>query len=510
MTRVRLVAGDPASLKADAVIIGVGKQAHAGSSGGQALVLAAGAARIDAAMRRRLAATLQALGATGKCCEVTKVASLGATKAPTVVAVGLGDVPAGRSPRWPDETVRRATGAAIRALAGSADVAITLAEAAETDGVRAVAEGALLAGYAFTRYRHSTAGNVKSPVETAQVIVDKPKDKAAVAAVKRATVVAENVALVRDLVNTPGGDLHPADLAAAAVAACSGAGVDVEVLEEKALKKGGYGGILGVGSGSANPPRLVRLTWKGRRAKTTVHLVGKGITFDSGGLSIKPAAAMETMKCDMGGAAAVLATVRAAAQLGLDVSVVGWLAIAENMPSGSAIRPSDVLTMRGGKTVEVLNTDAEGRLVMADAIVRAGEDKPDYLLDVATLTGAQMVALGSRVFAVMGDDAVRDAVVGAADAAGEAAWPMPLPPELRPSLDSTIADIANMGERMGGMLVAGLFLKEFVAPGIPWAHLDIAGPAYNEGDEFGYTPKGGTGVPVRTLLEWLETLTPSS
>jgi leucyl aminopeptidase len=251
----------------------------------------------------------------------------------------------------------------------------------------------------------------------------------------------------------------------------------------------------------------VRLHWAGgRKPAKRVHLVGKGITFDSGGLSLKPAAAMEWMKSDMGGSAAVLATVRAAAQLGLGVEVTGWMAIAENMPSGSAIRPSDVLHIHGGKTVEVMNTDAEGRLVMADAIVRACEESPDVLLDVATLTGAQLVALGSRVYAVMGDDEVRDAVVAAAGAAGEPAWPMPLPPELRASLDSPVADISNMGDRYGGMLVAGLFLKDFVADGVPWAHLDIAGPSFNEGEAYGYTPKGGTGVPVRTLVQWLESL----
>jgi leucyl aminopeptidase len=212
------------------------------------------------------------------------------------------------------------------------------------------------------------------------------------------------------------------------------------------------------------------------------------------------------MKADMGGAAAVSATMRAIAQLGLPTNVVGWVASAENMPSGTAIRPSDVLTMYGGKTVEVLNTDAEGRLVMADAIVRAGEDKAAAIVDIATLTGAQLVALGSRIYGLMANnDALSGEILAAASAAGEQAWPMPLPEELRKSLDSEIADLQNIGDRYGGMLVAGLFLKEFVADEIPWAHLDVAGPAWNEGDVHGYTPKGGTGVPVRTLVEWLET-----
>jgi leucyl aminopeptidase len=232
-----------------------------------------------------------------------------------------------------------------------------------------------------------------------------------------------------------------------------------------------------------------------------------GITFDSGGLSLKPPTAMEWMKADMGGAAAIIAAITAIAELGVDVNVTAWAAIAENMPSGSAQRPSDVITMYGGKTVEVLNTDAEGRLVLADAIVRAGEDKPDLIVDVATLTGAQLVALGSRTSGVMSnDDDLRDVIIAAAGAAGEQMWPMPLPPELRAPMDSQVADIANMGDKYGGMLTAGLFLKEFVPEGTRWAHLDVAGPAWNEGAPHGYTGKGGTGHPVRTLVRLAEDL----
>jgi leucyl aminopeptidase len=215
---------------------------------------------------------------------------------------------------------------------------------------------------------------------------------------------------------------------------------------------------------------------------------------------------MDWMKSDMGGAGAVLGALKAIAALGPKVKVVGYLAIAENMPSGTAQRPSDVLTIYGGKTVEVLNTDAEGRLVMADAIVRAGEDEPDLIIDVATLTGAQLVALGTRTTGVMAnDDDVRDKVVDAAVRSGESAWPMPLPEELRKGLDSAVADIANIsGERWGGMLVGGAFLGDFVPDGVPWVHLDIAGPAYNQGSAWGYTPKGGTGAAVRTLVQVAE------
>ena len=258
------------------------------------------------------------------------------------------------------------------------------------------------------------------------------------------------------------------------------------------------------GDGLNGPtPRLVELAYSPRGAKKHLALVGKGITFDSGGLSIKPAQGMGDMKSDMAGAAAVLHTVLAAAALELPVKVTGWLCLAENMPSGTAQRPSDVITQRGGTTVEVLNTDAEGRLVLADGLVAAREEKPDTLVDIATLTGAQMVALGPRVSAVMGTDETRAAVVEAAARAGEQFWPMPLPVELRASLSSKVADLANIGDRMGGMLVAGLFLKEFVGD-TPWAHLDIAGPAFNEAGAHGYTPVGGTGVGVRTLLSLLE------
>ncbi|MDP9102308.1 MAG: leucyl aminopeptidase, partial [Actinomycetota bacterium] len=391
-------------------------------------------------------------------------------------------------------------------------VALTLAHAsgpAKTADVRAVAEGALLGAYSFTRYRSAASSAAHRPaVRELVLVVGDAKDKATRAAARRAEVVADAVTLVRDLVNTPPSHLHPAELADIAKVQCEKAGLEVEVLEDKALTKGGFGGILGVGQGSVHGPRLVHITYRGSgRSKPRVALVGKGITFDSGGLSLKPAASMEEMKMDMGGAAAVIATMAAVAQLKLAVDVDAWVPMAENMPSGTAIRPSDVLTMRGGKRVEVTNTDAEGRLILADAIVRAGEDNPQYLLDVATLTGAQLVALGSRTTGVMSnDDAWREQVLAASVTAGEPSWGMPLPPELLKGLDSDIADLQNSGPREGGMLVAGLFLKEFVPDGVRWAHLDIAGPAYNSGEAYGYTPHGGTGAAVRTFVQLLEDL----
>jgi leucyl aminopeptidase len=260
-----------------------------------------------------------------------------------------------------------------------------------------------------------------------------------------------------------------------------------------------------VGQGSANPPRIVTMTYAPDGARGSVALVGKGITFDSGGLCIKPAASMATMKSDMAGAAAVAATVLAAAELGGPVAVRGYLCLAENMPSGTAQRPGDVVTMRDGTTVEILDTDAEGRMVLGDGICLALEHSPDVVVDIATLTGAQMVALGPSVAGVMGNgDEVRTRVVEAADAAGEPAWPMPLPEELRKGLDSAVADLAHKADRWGGMLTAGLFLSTFVPEHVPWAHVDIAGPSFNEKAPHGSVPKGGTGYGVATLLTLVE------
>ena len=502
MATVTLTTSKPTTLKVDALVVGIAK-------GDKGFVLLPGAEEVDAAFRGKIAETVAAMGNLGNVNEVSKLSSLGAVSAPVVVAVCVGKVVAagkGERPQYKLETLRRAAGAAARSLAGTAKVGLAL-PAATPEEVTAVAEGALLGAYAFRSYRVTSAERNKPPVETFSLVTELARDRAAKAGVARAHTVVESVHWVRDQVNTPPGDLPPAVFADHALAAAKAAGVTVEVLDEKALAKGGFGGILGVGQGSSRPPRLVRLSYKAGRGAPHLALVGKGITFDSGGLSLKPSTAMEWMKSDMGGAAAVIATITAVARLGLRVSMTVYAPMAENMPSGSAQRPSDVLRIYGGTTVEVLNTDAEGRLVLADGIVRACEDKPDVLIDVATLTGAQLVALGARTSAVMAnDDALRTAIVDAADRAGEQMWPMPLPVELRAGMESTVADIANMGDRYGGMLVAGLFLKEFVAKGVRWAHLDIAGPAYNDATPHGYTAKGGTGHPVRTLVSLAEAM----
>ncbi|MEW2247486.1 leucyl aminopeptidase [Streptomyces sp. NPDC006975] len=500
MTALTLSTAAAPGLRADAIVIGVAK-------GAKGPVVAPGAEAVDKAYDGRLAAVLETLGASGAEGEVTKLPAPAGFKAPLVVAVGLGAQPE-KDDTFDAEALRRAAGVAARTLTGAkkAAFALPLTDAADAG---AVAEGVLLGAYTFDVYKDNgkdaKAKNGKVPLAEAVLLGGKPRDAAYKGALARATAVAEELNRARDLINTPPNDLNPEAFAAIAQAAAKEHGIKVQVLDEKALIKGGYGGILGVGGGSASTPRLVKLSYTSSKAKKHLAFVGKGITYDSGGISLKPAGHNETMKCDMSGAAAVFAAVVAAARLNLQVNVTGWLALAENMPSGSAVRPGDVLRMYSGKTVEVLNTDAEGRLVLGDALWAASEENPDAIIDVATLTGAMMLALGSRTFGVMAnDDAFRSAVYEAAEEVGEPAWPMPLPEHLRKGMDSQVADIANMGERMGGGLVAGLFLREFVGEGIPWAHLDIAGPAFNEGGPFGYTPKGGTGTAVRTLVRVAE------
>ena len=475
------------NITADAIVVAVGQ----GSDG---LVLAPGAQEVDAALGGGLADTLVALGATGKAEEVTRTVSAGKLAAPLIAAVGIGTAATEHPGSADAEILRRSAGAAVRSLASPKVRSIALAlPAGDAASAEAAALGALLGSYYFGRYR---SNGVPAP----ELTLIAPGSHAD-AAVARAEVLATAVSLVRDLVNTSPSHLYPEIFAEEAIRLAGDAGVSVEVLDEAALSRGGYGGITGVGQGSVHPPRLVRLAYQHPDAAKTVVFAGKGITFDSGGLSLKPAKAMETMKSDMGGAAAVLAAVQAIAAFKPAVNVIAYLPLAENMPGSSAQRPSDVITIYGGTTVEVLNTDAEGRLVLADALARSGEDKPDLIVDIATLTGAQVVALGNRVAGVMANDGeVRDAVVDAATRAGEAMWPMPLPEELRKGLDSKVADLANVAaERDGGMLVAGLFLREFVPEGARWAHLDIAGPSFHEGEPYGYIAKGGTGAGVRTL-----------
>jgi leucyl aminopeptidase len=486
MATLSISTDSPAAATVDVLVIAVSK-------GVDGPLLLPGSEAVDSALAGGLSAVLADLGASGDEGEVTRIASLGAIAAPVIAVLGLGEVDGGVPS---SDVLRKATATVIRALAGRGSVALSLP--GTPDGLAAAAEGALLAAYSV---KEPAPG--KGPVEDVIILggTELPQ---------RAAILARSVALARDLGNLPANLLPPEALADRAVSEVAGTGIEVTVLDEVELAAQGFGGILGVGKGSVNPPRLVRLGWNPPGATKTVALVGKGITFDSGGLSLKPSVGMEYMKIDMAGAATVLATVLAAARLELAVAVTGWLTIAENMPSANATRPTDVLTMYGGKTVEVLNTDAEGRLVLGDALARASEESPDIMIDIATLTGGQIVALGQRTTGLMGnDEELMTALQAAGAEAGEPMWPMPMPPEIRKGLDSQVADLLNVpagGNRDGHMLVGGIFLQEFVGEGIAWGHLDVAGPAWNGGEAYGFTPRGATGVMVRTLITLLEKL----
>ena len=409
----------------------------------------------------------------------------------TVVAVGLG--PAGDVDA---EAIRRAAAAFVKAAGQATTGAFVLPETAKVDeavATRAVVEGIGLRAYQFNQYKSSSQ---PSRLRSVAVVGG---DKGAV---RQGKAVVDAVLFARDLVNEPAGNLPPIRLADEAAAACDKAGVKISVLDQHAIERENLGGLIGVSRGSEQPPRLIRMEWTPPGATSTVVLVGKGITFDSGGLSIKTGEGMMHMKTDMAGAAAVIATMAALPAIEPNVRVIGIVPATENMPSGRAIKPGDVLRFRNGKTAEILNTDAEGRLILADGLSLASELRPDAIIDLATLTGACVMALGREVTGVMGnDDTLVNRVLAASDRAGEAMWHLPLPQRYRKLIDSDVADMKNVASGPPGALVAGLFLKEFV-DGVPWAHLDIAGPSWSESDD-GYTPKGGTGVGVRTLLELL-------
>jgi leucyl aminopeptidase len=493
MPRLALSAVPPEEAEADLLVLPV-----AAGAGGPVTPAVTGK------VLERLGADLDAVGAgrlTGALDDAQVLPGFGAVAAPAVLLVGVGP-DADRTA----ETLRRAAAVAVAAAGKAATLAVALHRCHPPAGggsaLAAVAEGIALAAYRFQRHKSAPDPGL----EAATLLVDGDRALAeAGPALRRAEVAARATLLARDLVNEPASQLNPATLAAEAVRLAGAAGLEHRVLAGAALRRGRFGAIQAVGGGSATGPRLVELRYRpgGGGPGRHVALVGKGVTFDSGGLDLKRGAGMDGMKDDMAGAAAILAAVVAAAELALPTAVTAILPLVENMPGASAMRPGDVLRARNGVTIEVTNTDAEGRLILADGLALAAEAKPDAILDLATLTGSVVHGLGLGCAGVFGNTpALTAEVLAAAARAGEPACQLPLIEDYRRFLDSEVADLVNATNEPGDSVQAALFLREFVA-GIPWVHLDIAGPATAKEARY-YQPKGASGWGVRTLLAFLE------
>jgi leucyl aminopeptidase len=475
-----------ADVACDALVIG------AFADEGEAAL--AGADDIASAFDDDLLEHARDLGFKGKLGDIALLPSMGRVSARVVALVGLG-----KHGRVDAAVLRRASAAAARRLSSQSSIATTLHEAlGGSAAASAVTEGFLLGSYRYAGHKSDPVAPTLQRVELVGASPD---------AVSRGRTLGEATRLARDLINEPADTMTPDVLARKAREIADVNGLGCEIFEEDALRERGFGGILGVARGSAQPPRFIALRYSPENARSKVAIVGKGVTFDSGGYSIKPAKGMETMKTDMAGAAAVLATMSGVARLGISTEVLAFIPATENMVSGEAIKPGDVITHHGGKTSEVLNTDAEGRLVLADALHYASEQGPKAIVDVATLTGAIQIALGKKIGGMFAnDDTLLRELQGAAESAGERFWHMPLAADVyRSEIDSDVADIKNTGTSSpyGGATIGALFLREFVGEGIPWAHLDIAGVGRSDGD-YEDVSRGGTGVATRTLLTWLE------
>lgn len=485
MTTFALRQGSPDETRADLVVVGV-------VQGPKGATLAEGAHSLSAAWGRKLSPLLASMSVTGKAGESVRVPTGGVIPAPMMLLVGLGaDVDV--------HSVRHAAGVAARNVGNAASVRLAL-PATDADHVSAIAEGFLSGLYVYLR-----TGAGVAEVALLSPVASQPD---AIAAMSKAHSASTYLNLARDWVNTPANVLNPPSFAQTVADLCTEMaipGLTCTVLAEGDLRELQCGGILAVGAASAQPPRLVHLEYQPPQAQGHVALVGKGITFDSGGLSIKPAASMVAMKGDMAGAAAAIAATMTVASEGLPVHVTTIVPMAENMISGTAYRPGDVLTMHNGLTVEVADTDAEGRLILADALSMAAEAKPDAILNVATLTGACMVALGDRMGGVYGDDEPVSEVLAAAEAVGEPMWPMPITDTSRRAVreESHVADLVHhIGVRWGSASFAAAFLTEFTG-GLPFVHLDMYGPSFNKGAAYADVPNGGTGFATRTIVEWV-------
>lgn len=445
-------------------------------------------AQVDAALDGYLLEHLQEIGFKARVGDVAVVPTFRRLPAKSVAVVGVGN----QEPAAGE--IRRAAAAAARRLSDRSVVASALHDGPE-EASEASVEGFLLGSYSFTAYKSDP-----HPSKLQRVLLLDANERA----LERGRILAEATLLARDLTNEPAATLSPDALGRRAREIADVNGLECRIFDENDLRERGFGGLLGVGAGSQRPPRLIQLRHAPSGARRKVVLVGKGITFDSGGLSLKDAKGMEQMKTDKAGAAAVIGALSAIARLGPPIEVIGLVAASENMPSGDALKPGDVIRHYGGRTSEVLNTDAEGRLVLADALAFACEQDPDAIVDAATLTGSIIIALGTKTTGLFSnDERLGEELRAAADAAGERVWPMPLFEDYRSELDSEVADIKNIGTRYGGSIFGALFLKEFVREGIPWAHLDIAGTARSDSDR-DVVSKGGTGVAARTLVKWVE------
>ena len=458
---------------------------------------------VDKALDGGISALIADGETKGKASEVTLVHSLGKITSPRVLVAGLG-----KQEKFDLNTIRNLMGTSLRRARGTGATSVaTILHGAGIAGLnpeecaQAIAEGAVMGSYRFRRYKDNANGDEPKEVETLSIVeADKAKLDAVRRGVERGQILGRAANHTRDMANEPANALPPAELAERAEALAADAGLQCEVLNEGQLKQLGMGGVLGVGSGSANPPRFIILKYRGgRKAENGMALIGKGITFDSGGISIKPAAGMEAMKGDMSGGAAIIAAMWALGKLKPKINVTALVPTAENMPSGTAIRPGDVLRAMNGKTIEVINTDAEGRLILADAICYARKEKLSPLVDVATLTGAMQIALGPSATGFMAnDDSLATAISQAGDTSGELMWRFPLIDEYREGLKSNVADIKNTGNRAGGAISAAKFLHFFVED-TPWAHIDMAGTDDSD-KEKGIYVKGSTGIPTRTLI----------
>lgn len=469
-----------------------------------------GTGAVDKALDGLLAKIAKEEGFDGKEGETLLFRTLGKLPARQVLVTGLGE-----RKDFSLETVRRVTAISVKKAKevrakniGSIVHGAGIGGLRARDAARAMAEGALLANYCFTKFRkEDEKKEQKRAIKTfALVERDARKARPTEQGIEEGKIEAQGAIFARDLVNEPSLHMTPVQLKAKAeeIAKASKGKIKIKSYDKSALERMKAGGILAVAMGSDHPPYLVHMIWKPRGAKRKVALVGKAITFDSGGLSLKPSGAMETMKCDMAGAAAVLGVFSALTDWNPKAEVHGIFAACENMPSGKAIRPGDVVRSMSGKTIEILNTDAEGRVTLADSLFYAAKLKPNYLIDLATLTGACVIALGEGITGLMSNsEKLTSKILDAAKVSGEQIWELPMPKEYRELTLSKVADLKNVAGRPAGAITAGIFLKEFVGE-TPWVHLDIAGPAFIEKETISYLPLGGSGFGVRTLLHFLK------